>query len=400
MIRTLVVLAALAVVAHADPEGWHSLSTQAAWRGYKQADFPGKGWTVQDGVIHHAQAGGGGDIVTRRKYRNFELTLEWKVGPKANSGIMYGVAEGEGASYMTGPEYQILDDHAHEAKIEHSAGALYALYAPPTDKPVKMTGEWNTARIKLVGGRVEHWLNGKKLLEAQIGSDDWNARVKASKFDAWKKFGTVKRGHLCLQDHGDAVWYRNLRIRELAPEAARRGPEQFFQTTQWRAHNDGPWSWDEDGTYVCAGKPAGYLYTTNEFKNFILRLDWRWPAKPGNSGVLMRMTGPHRVWPRSIEAQLMHGNAGDFWNIGGVPMRTVDARRRRGNTKKTHDAEKPAGQWNRYEIIVDEGWIQLRINGQVVNEAWDCEEIAGRICLQSEGSPIHFRNVRVTPLED
>jgi hypothetical protein len=152
---------------------------------------------------------------------------------------------------------------------------------------------------------------------------------------------------------------------------------------------------------VCTGKPAGYLYTVQKFESFVLRLQWRFdPAKgAGNSGVLLRVAGEHQVWPRSIEAQLHSGNAGDFWNIGEFAMQ-VDAARTKGrNTKKTHANEKPIGEWNDYEIVVDGPWVRLTVNGQVLNEAWDCGVIPGHIALQSEGAEIHFRIIRLQLLK-
>jgi hypothetical protein len=413
--RSLAVVAAFFVMletAAAGPEddGWHALfdgSSTDAWRGYRQADFPAKGWVVEDGALRHVAKAGGGDIVSRRQYRNFELVLQFKVGPKANSGIMYRVGESEGASYMTGPEFQVLDDAGHgEVNALHAVGSLYGLYPAEGKKP-RPAGEWNDARIVVNGDRVEHWLNGTKVVTADLMSDDWNARVAKTKFAPWKKFGRVARGHICLQDHGDDVWYRNIRIRELPPEPARRGaviPLLGDTLEGWSAHLRGEAKRDDvwsiaGGVLSCKGTPAGYLYTQKKYANFVLKLEWRWPGQPGNSGVLFRMIGEHKVWPRSIEAQLHSGNAGDFWNIGDFPMKTDAARAKGRNTKKTHANEKPVGEWNAYEIIVDGSWVQLRVNGEVLNEAWDCEEFAGHICLQSEGAPIEFRNIRLIPLQ-
>lgn len=395
--------------------GWHDLfdgTSTDAWRAYRGTSFPERGWTVEDGALRHVERGGGGDIVTKRRYRNFELELEWKVGAGANSGILYKVGETEKNSYETGLEYQVLDDAAHRGAAGKSigAGGLYALYTP-TNKQLFPTGEWNRARIVVVGNHVEHWLNGAKILEAEIGSPDWNARVANSKFKEWKKFGTVARGHIALQDHGNDVWYRAIRIRELEPEPSRHGPQRLLfdgrSTKEWTFFLNGDGKFDDvwsirDGVLVCTGRPTGYLMTVDDFDNFILEVDWRWPEgkKPGNSGVLLRKTGPDKTWPRSIEAQLQSGQAGDFWNIGEVPMQTADARRRGRNTKKTHGGEHAIGAWNRYRIVCDDGWIQLQVNGQVLNEAWDAEVTPGRICLQSEGSEIHFGRVRLVPLLD
>ncbi|MBK9120331.1 MAG: DUF1080 domain-containing protein [Phycisphaerales bacterium] len=154
----------------------------------------------------------------------------------------------------------------------------------------------------------------------------------------------------------------------------------------------------EDGILICKGQPAGYLRTKEQFTNFRLTLQWRWnPAtqQAGNSGVLLRVIGEEKVWPRCVEAQLQHGNAGDFWNIGDFPMQTEPDRTQGRNTRKLVAAERPVGEWNEYDILVDGGRIALRINGQLVNEASDVLEVPGWIGLQSEGTEIHFREIRI-----
>jgi hypothetical protein len=196
--------------------GWTMLfdgSSTAAWRGYKQSALPA-GWSVIDGAL--VRTGPGGDIVTRQTYGNFELTLEWKLSPGGNSGIMYRVTEDNEATYESGPEMQLLDDAAHSDGGNRltSAGACYGLYAGPAGV-VKPAGEWNRVRIVVVGSHVEHWLNGVKMVEYTLGSPEWLARVAASKFSKWPGYGKAARGRIALQDHGDEVAYRDIRIREL-----------------------------------------------------------------------------------------------------------------------------------------------------------------------------------------
>ncbi len=342
-------------------------------RGYGQSGFPDAGWTIDDGALHHAAGGGGGDLVTRRRYANFELAFEWRVAAGANSGVMYRVVEADRPSYESGPEYQILDDsNSDAAGTVHGAAALYGLYAAEGAEPAAV-GEWNQGRILVFGDHVEHWLNGHKVVDASIGSDDWKKRVAGTKFEPWTAFAAARRGHICLQDHGDEVWYRNVRIRELPPEEARYGERVvLFDGKDLSSFDafvdaegvgiDDVWSVQGD-SIVCKGKPIGYLYTKRPFTNFVLTLQWRFDAAAGagNSGVLLRQNGPHRIWPRSIEAQLESGNAGDFWNIGEFPMQVPAARTKGRNTKRTHGTEKPLGEWNTYEIIADDGWVCLRI---------------------------------------
>ena len=194
------------------------------WLGYgrdKAKNSWPENWEFVDGVLH--AKGGGADLKTREQYGDFDFRFEWKVTPGANSGVMYRVSQESDPAYYTGPEYQVLDNarHADGANPETSAASVYALYAPSKDA-TKPAGEWNEARIVVSGNHVEHYLNGEKVVDYQLGSADWNQRVAASKFAAWKKFGVNRRGHVVLQDHGNEVWYRNVRIKSLDGESQRK----------------------------------------------------------------------------------------------------------------------------------------------------------------------------------
>ncbi len=157
-----------------------------------------------------------------------------------------------------------------------------------------------------------------------------------------------------------------------------------------------------DGILTCSGTPAGYLQTTQDYTSFELELDWRFDAAKGagNSGVLMRINGADKVWPNSIEAQLHSLNAGDIWNIGDFPMVTDKARTEGRRTKKaTGTNEKPLGEWNHYKIVLDGGSLKMFVNGALQNEASACAATPGRIGLQSEGSYIQFRHIRLKNLD-
>ncbi|MFT7619894.1 MAG: putative membrane-bound dehydrogenase-like protein [Planctomycetota bacterium] len=157
----------------------------------------------------------------------------------------------------------------------------------------------------------------------------------------------------------------------------------------------------EDGVLQCRGNPVGYLRTVNDYTNFELTLEWRFDPKkgPGNSGVLLRLVNDDKVWPKSIEAQLMHRNAGDIWNIENVQMTVAEGRTKgRRTAKRMSSNEKRLGEWNRYRIRMDGGRLTLEVNGVVQNRAWDCAEDPGKIALQSEGAAIEFRNVRLRPI--
>lgn len=201
----------------AGPGEWISLQVAEAWRGYRSDALPG-GWRFDAASGELTRESGPGDIITRRQFGDFELELEWKVGPRGNSGVFYRATEGTRRIYENAPEMQILDNTGHfdGRNTLTSAGANYALDAAVRDvtKPV---GEWNHARIIARGARVEHWLNGVKVVEYEMWSDAWKAKVAASKFREWPAYGWADYGHIGLQDHGDVVSFRGMRIRELAP---------------------------------------------------------------------------------------------------------------------------------------------------------------------------------------
>lgn len=188
-----------------------------AFRQFKQDGFPKKGWEVVDGTLHVKAGGGAGDLVTKEQFGDFELEFEWKVAPGANSGVMYRVSEDLKEPWQTGPEYQVLDDsrHGDGRNPKTSASALYALVAANSEKSPKPVGEWNKARLIVRGWAVEHWLNGKMVVSIDLASPAAREVIAQSKFKDYPKFARESVGHLCFQDHGDDVWYRNIRVRRL-----------------------------------------------------------------------------------------------------------------------------------------------------------------------------------------
>ncbi len=214
-------------------DGWKLLfdgSTTTGWRSARGGGFPATGWAVQDGTLHVTETGGeeagnGGDIVTDRTYGNFELSVDFKTSPGANSGIMYFVDldlipwhNGKGSA--VGFEYQVLDDALHpDAKRgkdgDRTVASLYDMIPAAKDKPIKPVGEWNTARIVVRGKHGKHWLNGVKVLEYDRNSPEFKAILAESKYHVFPQYGQQASGYLLLQDHGFPVWFRNVKIREL-----------------------------------------------------------------------------------------------------------------------------------------------------------------------------------------
>jgi hypothetical protein len=196
--------------------GWRLLfdgRTTGGWRGFRQDSMPA-GWQVVDGALTRVAAGG--DIMTREKFKNFELALEWKIAPGGNSGIFYRASEDDDAIYWTAPEMQVLDDakHADGASRLTAAGANYGLDPAPAGV-VRPAGEWNAVRLVVNGSHVEHWLNDVKVVEYELWTPAWEAKVQASKFAPHPHYGRNAEGYIGLQDHGDWVAYRNIKIRVL-----------------------------------------------------------------------------------------------------------------------------------------------------------------------------------------
>ena len=211
-------------------EGWELLfdgKSTENWRGYGKQDFP-KGWIIEDGTMKckgsgrgEAGAKDGGDIITKKQYQNFEFALEWKISEGGNSGIFYLAQEKPDQKiYMSSPEMQVLDNEKHpDAKLgrdgNRQAGSLYDLI-PAVPQNAKPVGEWNKVIITVYKGTVIHNQNGKNVLEYHLWTDEWTNMVKDSKFKDWPDFvDPASKGYIGLQDHGDDVWYKNLKIKEL-----------------------------------------------------------------------------------------------------------------------------------------------------------------------------------------
>ncbi len=393
--------------------GWQLLfdgENTDAWRGYRQDGFPEQGWVIEDDCLKVVGGGNGGDLMTVDDYEEFELSFEFKVSHQANSGVMYLVTEEYDYPWQTGPEFQVLDDVGYGTNPgdSHTSGNVYDLYNGPAEKVIKARGGFNTARIRLQDGIVEHWLNGMQTARYDLNGEDWKARVEGSKFNPYENFGTPGPGHLVLQDHGHDVWFRNLKVRDLAKPLPNEvtlfnGKDLKGWSKVWQEDatpDDATWS-VRDGVLVCTGEPRGYIKTDADYESYVLMLEWRWSPVTkaiGNSGVLTRITGEDKVWPTCIEAQLMADHAGDFFRIGDYPMLTEPGRRSGIRGQKSHHAEKPVGEWNHYEIILDGEEVNLFVNGEQVNHGWAAKVLAGPIALQSEGTEIHFRNVRLAPI--
>jgi hypothetical protein len=207
----------------ADDGGWVNLfdgTTTNGWHSFKKTTT-GKGWEVTDGTLHlNPAVKDGGDLTTDTDFDNFHLQLEWKIAAKGNSGIIFYVQDNSSykTSWLTGPEMQVVDNDGHpDAKNpKHRAGDLYDLIAVNKEN-VKPAGEWNKAEIKSVQGKLDFFLNGELVVSTTMWDEEWNTLVAKSKFKNMADFAKFKSGKIALQDHGDEVWYRNIRIKKIPP---------------------------------------------------------------------------------------------------------------------------------------------------------------------------------------
>ena len=217
--------------------GWRLLfdgTSLAGWRGLGYDSVPSAHWRVVDGAIAKiptakvqrqadGQPAAGGDLMTIDAFRDFELAFEWRVTPAANSGVKYNVSEELSLAHASnhaalGFEYQVLDDvlHPDNKVATHLAGSLYDIMAPSAAKRLHPVGEWNSARIVLQGNHGEHWLNGVKIVEFDLATPRLDSLLDKSKYKPIPGFAEPRRGHIILQDHGDEVYFRSIKIRELS----------------------------------------------------------------------------------------------------------------------------------------------------------------------------------------
>ena len=203
-------------------EGWKLLfdgKSLEGWRPYQNKET--NSWMVEKGVFHCKgsttdKSDKQADILIKNEFENFELSIDWKISPKGNSGILYMVTEEYPAAYQSGPEYQIIDDINFPQKLEdwQKTGANYAMDAAPLASP-HPAGEWNTTQIVVNKGQVQHWLNGKKILDFEMWNSEWKKKKMEGKWKDAPGYGLAKRGHIALQDHGSEAWFKNIKIKEL-----------------------------------------------------------------------------------------------------------------------------------------------------------------------------------------
>ncbi|MCK5834909.1 MAG: DUF1080 domain-containing protein [Lentisphaeria bacterium] len=384
-----------------------------------------KGWIVEDGNLVALGKGGdlGGDIITTKEYDNFVFNVDWKTGKGANSGIMYHVVENKmfgQAPYAIGPEYQIIDDknfaamnkglagynrsmgvteNVTELQPWCQAGCDYAMHlADDSIKKLNPPGQWNNSKIVFDNGHVEHWLNGQKILEFTAWSKDWFKRRDSGKWKNKPEYGLSPIGHICLQDHGAKIWFKNIKLKQLPKK--KKEPVALFNgkdLSGWKNFGEEKW-YVKDGLLVCESGPNkkyGYLGTERYYKDFDLNLEFK-QLSNGNSGVFIRSTVQGTIvngWQVEV-APLNKDTGGIYESYGRGWLEQIPAEKEK-NLK--------VGEWNKMRIKVVGNRITTWLNGvQMVDLKDDKIGAAiGRIALQIHSGgdiKIQWKNIVIQEL--
>jgi hypothetical protein len=379
--------------------GWRSLfdgHSLAGWHPFGRPGAPPEGWTVVDGTLHHPAGAGGGDLVSDAAFADFELEFEWRVAPGANSGVKYRFADERRIGRVLGPEYQLLDDATHPdaARAETSAAALYALF-PAEEKALNPAGEWNRARIVARQGHVEHWLNGRRVLVAEIGSADWEARRLASKFATEPEFGRARPSPFALQDHGDAVWFRALRARDpTLPPGKTRVLFDGATLAGWKMVGAGEVRIENGELVGRGGDGKGFLVYERALGDFVLELELKNDA-PANSGIQVRSRlQDGLVLGYQIEVDPSpRAWSGGLYEEGGAWLQTLE------HDPVARAAFRP-GEWNHYRVECAGTLIRAFVNGVPTCDFRVADPAPGVLALQlhDPATRMRWRDLRLLEL--
>ncbi|MCU0460151.1 MAG: DUF1080 domain-containing protein [Bacteroidales bacterium] len=387
-------------------QGWELLFDGKSLDQWRLYNSEGTGsWGVEDGCLTADGTGSDstGYIISKKEYGSFDLKFDWKIAPEGNSGVMYHVVESDRFStpYVTGPEYQLIDDTGWPGKLEEwqKTGADYAMYLPDTSKKkLNEPGKWNSSRIVFDNGHAEYWLNGEKITEFKAWTPEWFALKNSGKWAGAPEYGLATTGHLSLQDHGSRVWFRNMKIRELP--ARESGPVSLFNGTDltgWTQYGTEKW-YVEDSLLICESGPDkgyGYLATDMYYKDFDLSVDFR-QVSDGNSGVFFRsVIDGTRISGWQVEvAPEGHDTGGIYESYG------------RGWLVQIPDEKESIllpGEWNRMRIKVVGPDVTVWLNGTEMTQFSDpaIGRANGRIALQIHdggGIKVQWKNLVIQPL--
>jgi hypothetical protein len=388
-------------------EGWKLLfdgKTLDGWRDYN-GDSLTAPWVVEDGCIRAKGSGSdaSGYIVTDTIYENFELAWDWKIAEGGNSGMLYHVVENPKfkVPYVTGPEYQLIDDFGFPEPLEdwQKTAADYAMHVPdPSKTIIKPAGEWNTSKIVFDNGHVEHWLNGEKVLEFEAWTDDWFEKKNSGKWKDAPEYGLARKGVICLQDHGSAAWFRNIKIKELPRKTKEVDLFNGVDLKGWEIYGTEKWYVD-NGLLVCESGPDkqyGYLATREYYDDFDLTVDFKQLAN-GNSGVFFRsFIEPGAIingWqvevaPKGMDTGGIYESYGRGWLVQ-IP-------------DEKENILKP-GDWNTLRILVKGDNVKTWLNGEQMVDLSDPKigKAQGRIALQIHdggGIKVQWKNLKLKTL--
>ncbi|MHC4171192.1 MAG: 3-keto-disaccharide hydrolase, partial [Planctomycetota bacterium] len=380
--------------------GFAPLFGKEGLKGWKVSDWSDLGtpqkvkgtpWKLEAGVLYGLNKRTW--IMSPNRYGDFVLKLESKITRGSNGGIGLRFPP-KGDPAYTAMEIQVVDHEVYyrgRSLPKQRTGSIYDEIAPSRDV-VKPVGQWNSWEITALGSRIQIVLNSQKIIDVDL-SRERKARQKKGPALAERPL----KGHIGFQNLNGSITLRNIRIKKLGADAA--GFVPLFNGRNldgWVNVNCAPETWTvRDEMIICTGMPTGVLH----YENYVLELEWRHMKKGGNAGLFIHsdpVTAPGQPFTRSIEMQIMDGNAGDMFSIHGATMRT-DKPHPRGwmRSLPSEDRMNPTGQWNHYRIESRDGAATLAVNGKVVTRGYDLNPRKGYICLESEGSEIHFRNIRI-----
>ena len=395
-------------------DGWVLLfdgQTLNGWRDFKGTSLTGP-WEVQDGTIWTDGKGddGNGYIVTDREYANFDLKWEWKIARGGNSGLIYHAVEAPQYSvpYVTGPEYQIIDDdnweevNGYPLEPWQRCAVDYAMYVPDFETRIlKPAGEWNQSEIIFDNGHVTYLLNGKVTVEFDAWTPDWFARKNAGKWSHAPEYGLSRTGHISIQDHGYPASFRNIKIKELPTKPIEKDLFNGKDLTGWTLYGKDKW-YVENGELVCeSGEDSsdyGYLATDEYYDDFDLTVEFKQEAN-GNSGVFFRstVTPPARVNGWQVEVAPKGNDTAGIYESYGRGWLVQSPEEKEGILKE--------GEWNTLRILAQGPRIQTWLNGEPMVDITD-EKVGlghGRIALQIHdggGIKVRWRNLHIsTPAE-
>ena len=395
-------------------DGWVLLfdgQTLNGWRDFNGTSLTGP-WEVQDGTIWTDGKGddGNGYIVTDREFANFDLKWEWKIARGGNSGLIYHAVEGPqfNVPYITGPEYQIIDDdnweevNGYPLEPWQRCAVDYAMYVPDFETRIlKPAGEWNQSEIIFDNGHVTYLLNGKVTVEFDAWTPDWFARKNAGKWSHAPEYGLSRTGHISIQDHGYPASFRNIKIKELPTKPIEKDLFNGKDLTGWTLYGKDKW-YVENGELVCeSGEDSsdyGYLATDEYYDDFDLTVEFKQEAN-GNSGVFFRstVTPPARVNGWQVEVAPKGNDTAGIYESYGRGWLVQIPEEKEGILKE--------GEWNTLRILAQGPRIQTWLNGEPMVDITD-EKVGlghGRIALQIHdggGIKVRWRNLHIsTPAE-